>query len=776
MDEGEGGRRVVEVPGYRIGRRLGRGAFATVYVAHQESVGRDVALKVIEAVELDATTLRRFRAEIRSAGQLHWHPHVVDVFDGGITEDGRPYLAMELVAGGSWGDRVRSGPVAPEDVVRVGVEVADALGAAHEAGVLHRDVKPDNILIGRRGESLLSDFGIAVLADGTRSTTGSFTGTLAYTAPELLRGERASPASDAFALGATLYALAAGHHAFAPAGDEAPYTIMWRIAETEPDPLPGTVAPALRAAITGALAKDPAERWTVARIEAALRARPEPPPPPPDPAPRPRDEVETVAVPPPPRPSPRPRVEQARPRSRATSVAIAVLVVAVVALAALLVARGDDGEGEAGTTTTRPDGTGTGAEVDEGVGSPAAPSADSLAGWKGTTPLAETTPAVEALRERMREVDPDLEDFTLGPESYDAAIVIALAARIAGDDGSAHAAEIVGVTTGGERCTTYAACLAIVDDGGDIDYDGASGPLELSGDGEPTIGTYGVLQFGADDRIDPSATTFRTVDAPPSITDAPLAETRADRPGNGVLTLGTLLPDTGNLAFIGPPAVAGVEVAVEEINAAGGFNGTDVVLSQADSGDTTTDIASASVDRLLGEDVDAIVGTASSGVTLTVIDAVVGAGVTLYSPANTTKELTGYDDAGLYFRNGPSDVLQGLALAEVIAEDGISRIAIVHLDDSYGNGLAEDLTGPFVAAGGEVLDTVAYPPDEQAFATQVDRLLAADPEAVVVIGFEESGRIVAELIDRGRGPTDLPTYGTDGNMGNATSEEFASVR
>ena len=158
--------------------------------------------------------------------------------------------------------------------------------------------------------------------------------------------------------------------------------------------------------------------------------------------------------------------------------------------------------------------------------------------------------------------------------------------------------------------------------------------------------------------------------------------------------------------------------------------------------------------------------------TLTVIDQVVTAGVTMFSPANTSKELSTYDDKGLYFRNAPSDILQGGVLAEVILEDGASSVAIINLDDSYGNGLAEDLKASLEEGGGEVLATVPYAPDSQTFESEVNEIVGTDADAIVVIGFEESARIVAELIKQNFGPADVPIYGTDGNMGNATGEEF----
>jgi hypothetical protein len=434
---------------------------------------------------------------------------------------------------------------------------------------------------------------------------------------------------------------------------------------------------------------------------------------------------------------------------------------------------GGDDEGSTDNTEAVTDDTGGGSGDTGGGGTDGEEATGSLAGWRGTLPQPETTPEVEAFTDRLLEQDPDLQDFNYGPESYDAVIVTVLAAQIAGDDGSAHAAEIVNVTTGGEQCSTYADCLALIEGGTtDIDYDGVSGPHEFSGNGEPTLGSYAVKQFGEDNRLDESLTEFKSIEGPPELADIPLSPIEVDRTGDGVFTVGTLLPETGNLAFLGPPEIAGVEVAVAEINENGGYNDQDVAVTLADSGDTTTDIAAQSVDRLLSENVDLIVGAASSSVTLSVIDTVVNAGVTMFSPANTSADLSDYDDKGLYFRNAPPDLLQGQVLAEVVAEDGYASAAVINLDDSYGNGLAEFFDQFFTEAGGEVLATVAYQPDAQTFEAEVNQIVGEDPDAIIVIGFEESARIVSELIKQGFGPNEIPIYGTDGNMGNATGETF----
>jgi ABC-type branched-subunit amino acid transport system substrate-binding protein len=432
-------------------------------------------------------------------------------------------------------------------------------------------------------------------------------------------------------------------------------------------------------------------------------------------------------------------------------------------LALLVAACGDDDDTDTGsdeTTTTAPDEGGTGGEGSE------------LVGMRGTTPLPETTDAVEAFQARMLEADPALEDFNYGPETYDAVMLIALAAQVAGTDGIEYASEIINVSKEGEKCTTYADCLALIEAGTDIDFDGVSGPLDMDGVGDPITGSYGVLSFGEGNQIDDSLTEFIVRSSTDEVANQPVVPVEGTRAGDGVLTIGTLLPETGSLAFLGPPEIAGARVAIEEINAGGGFGGQDVVLSEGDSGDTSTDTATQTVTRLLSENVDAIVGAASSGVTLTVIDQVVGAGVTMISPANTSKTLSTYEDSGLYFRTAPSDILQGLVLAEVIASDENTSIVILNLDDAYGNGLAEDLAANFEASGGTVVDTIAYDPQAQTFDAEVSEAAAADADAIVLIGFEESSRVLATMVEQGIGPNDIPVYGSDGNMGNALGTDF----
>jgi len=234
--------------------------------------------------------------------------------------------------------------------------------------------------------------------------------------------------------------------------------------------------------------------------------------------------------------------------------------------------------------------------------------------------------------------------------------------------------------------------------------------------------------------------------------------------GDGTLKIGTLLPQTGSLAFLGPPEFAGVDLAIQDINDAGGVNGKPVEKVDSDSGDTSTDTASQSVDRLLSNDVDAIVGAASSSVSLSVIDKIVGAGVLQISPANTSDELTTYDDKGLYFRTAPPDVLQGRVLGDLILADGNSTVGILALQDSYGTGLAESTTKSITDGGGEVVETVVYDPKAASFSSEVGKIKAADPEAIAVIAFDETKKIIPEMVKQGIGPSTKKVYFVDGNL------------
>ena len=231
--------------------------------------------------------------------------------------------------------------------------------------------------------------------------------------------------------------------------------------------------------------------------------------------------------------------------------------------------------------------------------------------------------------------------------------------------------------------------------------------------------------------------------------------------GELALKIGTALPQTGNLAFLGPPEEAGVALAIKEINEAD--KGIQVEVVWGDSGDTDNKAYETEIPRLLNAGVKAILGAASSGTSLQFIDQVVGAGVIQFSPANTSAALTTYDDKGLYFRTAPSDVLQGEVLGNLIAADGHEKIAMIVLNDSYGTGLAAFTTEAFEAAGGEVLAAPTYNTGDTNFSAQISEVLATSPDAIVLITFEEVKTIIPQLVSQF--PADK-LYFVDGNLAN----------
>ena len=229
------------------------------------------------------------------------------------------------------------------------------------------------------------------------------------------------------------------------------------------------------------------------------------------------------------------------------------------------------------------------------------------------------------------------------------------------------------------------------------------------------------------------------------------------------LKIGTVLPQTGDLAVLGPPMVEAVNMATLDINDAGGVNGEDLDLVIGDSG-TNEQVAAETADRLISSDqVDGIIGPASSRITLSVIDKITSAGIPMCSPSNTGSALTTYETAkpGFYFRTAPPDNLQGPALADVILGDGRSSVAVVALNDEYGQGFAQFLKASLIEGGANIAVDVAYDPNGTDFSADVQQVVDAAPDSVVLISFPDTGnRIITGLIENGLNPDTF--YTADG--------------
>jgi serine/threonine protein kinase len=273
------------LPGYEIGGELGRGAFGVVYAGVHRQLGRAVAIKQLpRALAADTAVQQRFLAEARTAAGLR-HPNIVPVYDF-VERDGLCLMVMAHLGGGSLADRIATGPLAADEACRVMAEVLDALEHAHANGVIHRDVKPENILFDTDGRAQLADFGIARMADESVriTSTGAVVGTPAYLAPEVAMGDDAGPAADVYAAAAVLYEALSGRLPHPPRSTVTATLVS--IVNDPPVPL-HTVAPAVPAPLASlvmqGLAKEPAERPAPAaafatRLRSAITATPEPPP------------------------------------------------------------------------------------------------------------------------------------------------------------------------------------------------------------------------------------------------------------------------------------------------------------------------------------------------------------------------------------------------------------------------------------------------------------------------------------------------------------------
>ncbi|MEO6825837.1 MAG: ABC transporter substrate-binding protein [Microbacteriaceae bacterium] len=232
------------------------------------------------------------------------------------------------------------------------------------------------------------------------------------------------------------------------------------------------------------------------------------------------------------------------------------------------------------------------------------------------------------------------------------------------------------------------------------------------------------------------------------------------------LKMGTLTPETGTLAFLGPPQEAGVLLAVKDINDA--KLGIKVDLTLGDSGDPDNKAYATTVPKLLNQKVSVIIGAAASGVSKLVIDQVIGAGTILFSPSNTSPDFTTYKDNGMYFRTAPSDNLQGEVLGNLIAKDGASTLGILALNDAYGTGLQKVTQKTFEEAGGKVVATEFFNDGDTNFSAQIASIMAQKPDALQVVSFDQSKTIIPALKDAGFDMSHL--YLVDGNTSHYGTE------
>lgn len=262
----------LEAAGFEDAVEIGRGGFGVVYRCTQAALDRTVAVKVL-TTDIDADDRVRFAREQRAMGRLTGHPNIATVLQEGVTAGGHPYLVTPYYPLGSLEERIRRhGPLPLEDVLQIGVKIAGALESAHRLGILHRDVKPGNILLTDYDEPALTDFGIAHIAGAFQTARGIVTGSPAFTAPEVLEGDTPTPSADVYGLGATLFSALTGHAAFERRSGENMVTQFLRITtQPTPDLRESGIDAAVSALVGSAMSRDRDERPSAAALGNAIR-------------------------------------------------------------------------------------------------------------------------------------------------------------------------------------------------------------------------------------------------------------------------------------------------------------------------------------------------------------------------------------------------------------------------------------------------------------------------------------------------------------------------
>lgn len=251
------------------------------------------------------------------------------------------------------------------------------------------------------------------------------------------------------------------------------------------------------------------------------------------------------------------------------------------------------------------------------------------------------------------------------------------------------------------------------------------------------------------------------------------ADPSCENDSDGTFVIGGLLAETGDLGdILGAPQAAGAALAVADVNAAGGVNGQPLQYDPKDSGDADPDLATPAVQEHLQTGVDAILGASASQISSNQIEAIIGECTIMFSPSNTGPVFTTYEDDDLYFRTAAADILQGRVLAELALDEGAENAVIMARQDPYGEGLLEYIKAGFEDSGGTIEEEIVYDPEQGEFDTEVEQVVSADPDALFLVGFDESSAILTGLIESGFTPADKKIYFVEGNMGNSVGEAF----
>lgn len=425
---------------------------------------------------------------------------------------------------------------------------------------------------------------------------------------------------------------------------------------------------------------------------------------------------------------------------------ILLSTLAVLCLGAVACQDGGDAPVIAATTTSLPV-TGTAKE---------------LAGLIGTSPLVALPAELQA---RIDEKDPAVgADAPAAARPYDAVVIAALAAEIARTDSPSRiAARVEGVTRDGQRCNDFHGCRTFTDVGVDIDYDGPSGEIDLLSDGQSGDGTFAIMQVSESGALE--QVSAGSADVPPPAESTGVPDPAAGPRADGRLVIGAVLPSAGPQERVGAAALAGIRVAVDEVNSFGGALGRPVELVWGDAGDGSEAQLDSAAGVVLNAGADVVIGGLDASDTDRLVERIVGAGVVMLSPGLPSTADSTLGRSGLFFRLTPPAAVQGAVLAAATADDGHTSAALIVSADAVGLAMGNSFQTAFEGLDSTVAGIVSVG-SGQPVAPGVDQALALGAEALVVMAdTTTAGAVLAELSRRGQGPAVIPTYVA--NIGSA---------
>lgn len=390
---------------------------------------------------------------------------------------------------------------------------------------------------------------------------------------------------------------------------------------------------------------------------------------------------------------------------------------------------------------------------------PVEPPLTTLSPAAGTRAVTRSSVIPASFHARLVALDPTLTQFVGAAEAYDAVIISALATETARSDSPARiAAKMSSVSGGSEFCVSFHDCRVAIDLGGETDYDGISGGAKMLPNGEPSDVKMDVVELQSDGSRLIQDTVNVRLDDPGA--RAPFVDPKVGFRGDGILTFGTLLPVNGPEGELARAALAGVALAVSDINADNGVLGDPVRLIPDTSGDGSAAAIETAVTGLIAEGADVVIGGTNSAIDRIAVDAVTSAGLLLFSPTDGDRALSTIADGGRFFRLAGDEAAEGPALARLIASEGRSRVALVVGDDERSIDLNDDLVSSLSAAGVEVAAAIPLAANSEAPYVATGVFNSSADALVILARPEEAAPVITELIRIGFGPSAIPTYGS----------------